>query len=179
MARKRPKEWSSQYLNQQFSAMRWLARQGLTPPEIRECRWGMVDESSRTITIKTKIFHLKYTRGTNMLLKDESEKEIKLSLKDSGQEQFFIKSRISCAWMFTAHPPKTWRKEGSREALFPVDEVEKVLQGLPLKSPSGLTILQLFANIEISNLNITKAKTKELTSKAQEADISYEPGQND
>ena len=49
------REYSLHYLNQQFSAMRWLAKQGLTPEEIREARWGMIDDAEKVITIKTYI----------------------------------------------------------------------------------------------------------------------------
>ena len=71
--------------------------------------------------------------------------------------------------MFTAHQPKTWRREGSREALFPLEVVEKMCRDLPTSNGmSVLTNMEEFARIRVSKLNITKTKSIE---QIQEADV--------
>ena len=162
-------EWPHNYLLQQFSAMRWLAKQGLSPEEIRVARWGMVDEGKRTITVQASLFHICYNSETRTMIKKITNREpIQISLKGSGHEDFFIKSRIHCAWMFTAHVPKTWRKQGSEEALFPLSIVEKCCRNIPpLNNSSVLTKIDEFGNIGISKLNITKMKTEEPIEEAE------------
>ncbi len=160
---KKPTEWGIQYLNQQYSAMRWLAKQGLTPEQIRVMRWGAVDETDRSIRIDTNFFYVKYDKKTDIAKVDTGEREIHISLKGSGHEWFFMESKIACAWMFTARPPKTWRKQGSIEALFPLEVVENCCRDLALNpSISGLTELENFGNIRVSKADITKLKTSEL-----------------
>jgi len=165
---KRPEEYSLHYLNQQYSAMRWLAKQGLTPVQIREMRWGAVDETTRTIRVVSKVFYLYHNPKTGLLSRKEEEREIHIPVTGSGHEWYFLKSKYICPWMFTAKPPKTWRREGSREALFPLAEVERACRDLVLtESTSVLTFLENFDTIELSNLNITKMETKELIEKAK------------
>lgn len=161
-------EWDLHYLNQQFSAMRWLAKQGLTPVQIREFRWGAVDEVEKTIRVVSKIFHIYHHEGSNFISRKEEEREIHIPIIGSGHEWFFLKSKYICPWMFTATPPKTWRREGSKESLFPLEVVERACRDLVLtESTSVLTFLEEFDTIELSNLNITKMETKELIEKAK------------
>lgn len=162
-------EWSHYYLQQQFSAMRWLAEQGLSPVEIREARWGMVDETDRTITLKLGVFHIHYDRGVGAIITNMTEKSpIKVPIKGSGHEWFFLKSKYKCPYIFTAHQPKTWRKQGSREALFPLSVVEKCCLGVQqINNASILTKLDKFDNIGVSKLNITKMKTEEPIKEAE------------
>ena len=164
-----PEEWDLHYLNQQYSAMRWLAKQGLTPEEIRVLRWGAIDETDHTITLKKKFFFSRLDLKTGISSTIEDEHELKIKLTGTGHEWFFLKSKVPCPWVFTAHPPKTWRREGSKEALFPLEVVEKACRDLALTdTTSVLTKMNLFDNIEISKLNITKMKT---TEQAEEAEV--------
>lgn len=163
------REWPHNYLQQQFSAMRWLAEQGFTPVEIREFRWGMVDEGDRTITVRPMIRHIHYDRNHQTIIADTIDREpIKIPIKGTGHEWFFLRSKYKCPWMFTAHEPKTWRKQGSREALFPLSVVEKCCRGIEqINNSSILTKLDKFDNIEVSKLNITKMKTEEPIEEAE------------
>lgn len=159
---------SLSYLEQEFSAMRWLAEQGLTPEEIREFRWGLVDETERTVLIKRKFVSYKYNREDGTIFRTEDIREVRVSLKGSGQEQFFLKSKTpSFFWVFTEHWPKGWRKEDAREALFPLSVVENCCRKTQITNSSTLTFIDGCANIEISKLNIHKSKTKELTREAE------------
>lgn len=154
------REWSVQYLNQQYSAMRWLAKQGLTPSEIREFHWGQVDEFAHTITIRKNVVSLMYDQESQLIFRKETERPIRISYKGSGQEWFFEKSAIpNVTWTFTAHRPKSWRKEQGREALFPLKIVEKICQNLILPKFCPLTFINDCANIEISKLNIQNLET--------------------
>lgn len=165
------REYSLHYLNQQFSAMRWLAKQGLTPEEIREARWGMVDEADKTISFETYISSALFDLKTGLIVSnpDRQRRELKIPIKGTGHEWFFLESKYMCPWMFTAHQPKTWRREGSREALFPLEVVEKMCRDLPTSNAmSVLTNNEKCARIELSKLNITKTKRIE---QIQEADV--------
>lgn len=147
--------------------MRWLAKQGLTPGEIRVLSWGAVDETTKTIEIRQKMFFIRYDLKTKVSTRLEDNKEIRIPIEGSGNEWFFLKSRFKCPWMFTAHKPKTWRKQGSEEALFPVEIVEKYCSDLtPENSISALTFVEKFDNIEVSKLNITNSKQPELIKEA-------------
>lgn len=153
------REWSVQYLNKQYAAMRWLAKQGLAPEKIRLMSWGQVDEFDRTIRVKKQITNIMYDFDTKMVYRKEYDYPIKVPYQGSGQEWFFEKSKYPCMWMFTAFIPKSWRKEQAREALFPLEVVEKICKDLRLPEFKPLTILTDSANIEVSKLNIHKSKT--------------------
>lgn len=161
------KEYDVRYLNQQFSAMRWLAMQGLEPAEIRVMRWGSVDEVDKTIRINQKMFFIRLDKETGVVSRMEDEKEIRIPIKGSGHEWFFLKSKFKCPWMFTEHPPKTWRKEGSKEALFPLEVVENACRDLATPGISVLTFAAEFGNIEVSKLNITNPKPEGLIEEAE------------
>lgn len=162
------REHSLHYLNQEFSAMRWLAKQGLTPEEIREFRWGRIDETTREITIVAKVIHCRFDRASHQLYKQESNREIKIPIKGSGHEWFFLESKTpSHFWVFTAHKPKGWRKEKAREALFPLEVVEKVCRDVQIEAKIPLKLFDDYGNIEISKLNIQKSKTVELIEEAE------------
>lgn len=149
------REHSQNYLNMQYSAMRWLAEQGLTPEEIRVFRWGQVDESERVITVRQELVSLRYDRDTRQIYRQSCFRPIRISLKGSGQEDFFIKSKTpSFFWVFTEHFPKGWRREESKEALFPLEVVEKVCKKVQNLNVSALTLLGGCGSIEISKLNI-------------------------
>lgn len=166
------REWSVQYLNQQYSAMRWLAKQGLTPEEIREFTWGQVDESEKIVKIRKVIFSIRYDRDTGHIFRQEHKKEVKISFKGSGHEWFFAESGIYNTWVFTAHRPKSWRKEQGREALFPLEVVENCCRDIvEIQSTNLLTLAVGYGNIEVSKLNIQNLKTVE---QIEEAEIKTE-----
>lgn len=175
MARKESdkREYSLHYLNQQFSAMRWLAKQGLTSEEIREARWGMVDDAEKVITIKTYISSALFNLESGTLIRKPAteRRELKIPIKGTEHEWFFLESKFMCPWMFTAHQPKTWRREGSREALFPLEVVEKMCRDLPTSNAmSVLTKIEKCATIRVSKLNITKTKSIEQIQEAHVID---------
>lgn len=166
------REWSVQYLNQQYSAMRWLAKQGLTTSEIREFHWGQVDEFTHTITIQKIVVSLMYDPNSQSIYKKQTEQPIKISYRGSGHEWFFEKSGMyNVVWTFTAHRPKSWRKEQGREALFPLEVVEKICRDLKLPEFNPLTFISDCANIEISKLNIQNLET---AGQIEEAEIVAE-----
>lgn len=166
--KKKQKEWSLRYLNQEYAAMRWLAKQGLTPEEIREFSWGKVDETEKVVKIQTKIFSLRYDSASGQTYRQESVKEVKVPIIGSGHEWFFLKSGIyNVHWMFTAHPPKSWRREKGIDALFPLEEVKRCCRDLQIQPENPLTNLDANGNIEISKLNIQKSKTVELVEEAE------------
>lgn len=158
------KHYDINYLNKQIQAMRWLYQQGLTPDEIRVLRWGSVDETTKKIRIRQKMFFIRYDLKTGVESRIEDEREIQIPIEGSGNEWFFLKSKFKCPWMFTAHEPKTWRKQGSEEALFPVTSVEKYCTDNTI---NGLTFMDMFDNIEVSKLNITNSKPQELIREAE------------
>ena len=160
---KKQTSWNTHYFNQQISAMRWLVKQGLSPVEIRTFRWGAVDETTKTIAIRSKMFFIRYNRETGIISRTEDYKEVKTPIpEDRELRHFFLKSKYMCPWMFTATPPQTWRKEESKSSLFPLEVVENYCQEVtPIESSSVLTNLDNFATIKISKLNITKLKTQE------------------
>lgn len=162
-------EYGIRYLNQQFSAMRWLAKQGMTPEEIREARWGMVDEAEKTISITSTIFNIRYDQKLNVTSRIEHQTEVKIPIKETGHEWFFLKSKFKCPWMFTAHVPKTWRKEGSREALFPLEAVQRACRGVSTSIDTNLlTKLDGRASIEVTNTNVKNMESeKEQVEEAQ------------
>lgn len=157
------RSWNKDYLQKQEEAIRWLAGQGISPVEIREMRWGSVDDGDKTLSVNTMVTVLQYDRDTGMVRRDEYEKKMKIPLLGTKCEWFFLRSKIPCAWMFTRERPKTWRKEGSKESIYSLSDVEKIC-GKLLSTPgtSKLTDSNIFDSIEVSNLNITKMKTKEL-----------------
>lgn len=165
---KKSREHSLHYLNQEYSAMRWLAKQGLTPEEIREFRWGYVDETTKEITVPSKVLHWRYDRSSNQLYRQESERKIKISIKGSGHEWFFLESKTpSHFWVFTAYMPKGWRKEVAREALFPLEVVEKCCRDVQIEAKIPLQLFADYGNIEVSKLNIQKSKPVELVEEAE------------
>ena len=164
------REYSLHYLNQQYSAMRWLAKQGLTPEEIREMTWGKVDEVTKTIKLVKKVVFIKYDPIIQSGVFDEEERELHIPIRGTGHEWFFLESKFKCPWMFTQFSPVSWRKKESRVALFPLEVVEKCCRDLlPTDRISTLTDMDFFGNIEISKLNVTKMKTAELEDKAMQA----------
>lgn len=162
------REHSLQYLNQEYAAMRWLAKQGMTPEEIRELTWGKIDEDTRTISVVSKIIHCRYDIESHQLYRQEEKREIRLPIIGSGHEWFFLKSKTpSHFWVFTAYRPKGWRKEVAREALFPLGVVEKACRDVEITTKSPLKLFDDYGNIEVSKLNIQKSKTVELIEEAE------------
>lgn len=154
--------YSLHYLNLEFAAMRWLAIQGLTPEEIRELRWGQIDETDKTIRVRQRFVSILYNSNNGQILRKEYERSTKISLIGSGCEYFFLQSKTpSLFWVFTEHRPKGWRREEGMEALFPLEIVEKCCQDLQLQNTSPLTFIDKCANMEVSKLNIHKSKTAE------------------
>lgn len=171
------RSWSPAYLQKQKEAIRWLFKQGLTPEQIREMRWGAVDEADKLLRIRAKITSISADLDSFDLTRTEYEREFQIQLRNSECEWFFLKSKIPCAWMFTRERPKTWRREGSKESLYSLPQIKAICRSFysvdPCKrftsnSINLLTNTDNFANIEISKLNITKSKTKELGKKAME-----------
>lgn len=166
MAKRSP--YSIHYLNMQFSAMRWLASQGVCPEDIREFRWGNIDETEKVVVIKKRIFNIKFDRSSKQIYQTEQEKPVKVPIKGSDQEFFFLKSKTpSHFWVFTEHFPKSWRREESKEALFPLETIESVCRDVKIQNTSPLTLIDKCANIEISKLNIHKPKNTELIEEAE------------
>lgn len=168
------RSWSPAYLQKQKEAIWWLLELGLTPEEIRVLHWGCVDDADKMFIFRTKVTFLKADLATGEIRREEYDKELKISLRGTKCEWFFLKSKIPCPWMFTRERPKTWRREGSKESLYSLAEVEKICSECSTVYPckkvesdsiSLLTNLDEFANIEVSKLNITKMKTEELESK--------------
>lgn len=162
------------YVEAQHSAMRWLVKQGLSLEEVREARWGMVDEGDKIISIPSSVTHIKYDTTTGVMFRKTTEgKTFKIPIKETGHEWFFLKSKIKCPWMFIREWPKTWRKEGSRESLYSLSEVEQICKDLDPTSinTSLLTKLPDFDRIKLSNLNITKLKTERVIEEIAEAEI--------
>lgn len=170
------RSWSPAYLQKQKEAIGWLLELGLTPEEIRVLRWGCIDDANKVFIFRTKVTYLKADLGTGEIQREECQRELKISLRGTRCEWFFLKSKIPCPWMFTRERPRTWRREGSEESLYSLAEMWEVCENLYPNRPckkleSGsiniLTNLDEFASIEVSKLNITKSKTKELESKTQ------------
>lgn len=170
------RSWSPAYLQKQKEAIGWLLELGLTPEEIRVLRWGCVDDADKVFIFRTEVTYIKADLGTGEVQREECHRELKISLKGTMCEWFFLKSKIYCAWMFTRERPRTWRREGSKESLYSLAEMQEICDSFysvgPCKAIESdsinlLTNLDEFANIEVSKLNITKSKTKELESKTQ------------
>lgn len=165
------RSWSPAYLQKQKEAMWWLLELGLTPEEIREMRWGSVDDGEKVLLIRRMVTFEKVDLKTWQIERSEYEKIFKIPLRHTECEWFFLKSKIPCPWMFTRERPKTWRREGSKESLYSLAAVEKICSETPSIDPCKclesdsinlLTKMDKFVNIEVSKLNITKSKTKEL-----------------
>lgn len=162
------RSWSDEYLREQHKAIRWLYEQGITPEEIRELRWGRVDELDKTFSVNTEVIILNFDRKTGLCRRDSYNKEFKVPLRDTECEQFFLKSKIYCAWMFTREKPTTWRREGSKKSLYSLSVIRDICGklGTPISTINALTNEDIFANIEVSKANVTKMKTKELEGEA-------------
>ena len=161
------RSWRPEYLHKQHEAMRWLVSQGFSLEEIRELRWGRVDEGERTLSVIRGVVSVQYDLATGVMRRDEHEREFKIPLKETECEWFFLRSKICCPWMFTREEPKTWRREGSAAALYSLSDIQKICgKTLPESTISELTSSSVFGNIEVSNLNITRMETKELVEKA-------------
>lgn len=164
------REYSESYLFEQISVMRWLKEQGLSVEQIRELRWGMIDETDRNIHFPTSVTSYKMDLNTGEVKGKTEVKDVLIPIKGSGHEWFFLKSKYKCPWVFTKEKPKTWRKEGSRESLYSLEDVENftkmvfspVIPQL-LEEIESLTKMLVSDNIGVSIANITKAETKEQT----------------
>ena len=160
--------WGNDYLQQEYKAMRWLADKGFSLEEIRTMTWGRVDESARAIRMVDKVTTIQLDLETGLSRRDEHEREFMLPFGGTEVEWFFRESRIFCGWMFTRERPRSWRKDKSRDSLFTPVEVKKICgKTSSNRGVSTLTNSDIFANIEVSKLNITKMKTKELVDKAR------------
>lgn len=165
------RSWDPSYLQEQYKAMAWLAKQGMTPVEMSNLTWGAVDEADKVIKINKKVVFLQADLDNDGIVRrDEYEKTFKVPLKGTECEKFFLKSTIWCGWMFTREKPRSWRKEKSVASLFTPVEIEKIIQEnsgkLDNTAINALTSEQFFDTIEVSKLNITKMKTKELEKEA-------------
>lgn len=162
------REYSESYLFEQIEAMRWLKEQGLSCEQIRDMRWGMVDETDRCIHFPTSVTSLKANLKTGEIVKNTEVKDVLIRIKESGHEWFFLKSKYKCAWMFTKQVPKSWRKEKSREDCYSLEAVENFTKGIPtsvispfIEELNELTKALEFDSIRVSIANITNPETKE------------------
>lgn len=114
------------YLKIQHGAMRWLKTLGLTHEEIRTFHWGNVVETERRIRVWREVYSLKIDMKTREIDRKTYEKEFTIPLKGTPYENFFIKSRIWCHWVFPKERPRTWRMEGSRNHLYSLSDVEEI-----------------------------------------------------
>lgn len=165
------RSWDPSYLQEQYKAMAWLAKQGMTTGEICNLTWGAVDEADKVLKIKKKVVFLQADLDNGSIVKrEEHDKDFQVPLKGTESEWFFLKSRIYCGWMFTRERPCSWRKEKSVSSLFTPVEIEKIIEEnsgkLDNTAINALTSEQVFDTIEVSKLNITKMKTKELEKEA-------------
>lgn len=155
------------YFQEQEKAMIWLTEQGCTPDEIRTMRWGAVDESDKTLTIRKNVTILELDRQSGFVKRDEYEKSFQIPLKGTKCEWFFLKSHIYCSWMFTRERPLSYKRKKSQASLFTPVEIMKICGKAGSDySINSLTNGNVFGTIELSKLNITKMKTKELGSRA-------------
>lgn len=120
------RSWSPAYLQKQKEAIGWLLELGLTPEEIRVLRWGCVDDLDKVFIFRTEVTYLKADLGIGEIKREEYPRELKISLRGTRCEEFFLKSKIPCPWMFTRERPKTWRKEGSKESLYSLSEIKAI-----------------------------------------------------
>lgn len=164
------RSYNEKYLAKQQMAIKWLAAQGMSYEEIRTATWGMVDDGDKTIAIPTRICSIRYDCETDLVFRQEHTKRVKIRLTGTENEQFFLKSKIPCTWMFTRERPRTWRKEGSKESLYSLPEIQRIIEGdeaarlnngAQQLDGSMLTKLLKFATIEVSKLNITKSEPTE------------------
>ena len=165
------RSWDPSYLQKQYEAMAWLAKQGMTPVEICNLTWGAVDEADKVFKIKKKVVFLQADLDNGGIVKrEEYDKDFRVPLKGTESEWFFLKSRIYCGWMFAREQPPSWRKEKSVSSLFTPVEIEEIIEEnsgkLDNTAINALTSEQVFDTIELSKLNITKMKTKELEKEA-------------
>lgn len=170
------RNFTDSYLYAQVSAMKWLKEQGLTPEQIKDMRWGMVDESNRCIYFPTSVTSLKMDLKTGEITKNTEIKNVPIYVKGSGHEWFFLKSKFKCAWMFTRQVPKSWRKEKSREDCYSLEAVENLTKDVftPVISPlfekiDELTKTFKFRNIRVSIANITNPEAKEQAGESAKA----------
>lgn len=162
------REWPDSYLFEQIQAMRWLKEQGLSCEQIRDMRWGMVDETDRCIHFPTPVTSLKLDRASGRVVKNSDTNEVVIRIKGSGHEWFFLKSKFRCPWMFTRGISLSWRKEKSREDCYSLEAVENFTKGIPtpvissfIEELNELTKALEFDNIKVSIANITNPETKE------------------
>lgn len=149
------------YLEEQHRAIRWLAGQGLTPEEIRVFNWGNVLEDERALRVFHKVCSIRYDLATGVVAREENEREIRIDLKGTECEHFFVKSRIWCHWAFVRERPKTWRREGSVSSLYSLYDIQRICGKLtPELSDNVLTLAGKFGTIEVSKLNITKSESQ-------------------
>ena len=162
--------YSHNYLLKEKEAMKWLKKQGLSNQQIRDMRWGMVDEDERCINFPCSITSYSYDPSTGEIKREEKDKIVKISVKGSGYEWFFLKSKYKCPWMFTKKIPRSWRKERSREACYSEDYIGVItrftsspVSPLLFDDIELLTKVLVSGNMDISIENITKTETKEQT----------------
>lgn len=156
------RSYDKKYLKEQHEVMRYLASLGVPHSEIREYTWGHVDEGDKVLKVSLPITEVTFNRKTGDVETNETMKEFKIELRGHEFEDFLLRSRINCPWMFTRERPKTWRKEGSKESLYSLSVIREICGKVGAttdKAESILTKLLKFANIEISKLNITNLKT--------------------
>ena len=166
------RSYSQNYLEKQHSAMQFLASLGVPLEEIRTYRWGMVDEGDKKLTIQTSVRFVKFNRETGKMDAEDCQKKFEIPLRGHDQQEFFLKSRIFCTWMFTRERPKTWRREGSALSLYSLPEVEKICEGVKMDVDTfgnTLTNALKFANIRVSKLNFHSLGTVGETEKGFKA----------
>lgn len=157
------RSFTKDYLKEQHEAIRWLYELGLSTADIRELRWGAVDEAEKVLKLNIPIAYLILDGKTGDIRKETETREFKISLRNHEHSDFLLKSRVYCPWMFTRERPRTWRREGSKESLYSLPDIREIC-GKPRTSEVSenvLTKLLKFGKIDISKLNITNLKNLE------------------
>lgn len=163
------REWSESYLFEQVSAMRWLREQGLDCEQIRNMRWGRVDESARTISVVVPVTSFRLDEN-GKVERETNDREITISVKGSGCEWYFLKSKFKCPWMFVRENPKRWNREETEKLLYSLQDVENFTKQIrpsvdksTLDFVDSLTKTLEFDKMKVSILNITNENLVEPT----------------
>ena len=149
------RSFSQDYLHKQHEAMRWLHEQGITTEEIRTFTLGNIDEDTKAIRIVRTEFDAKYYSGLGKIYVDQWDRELRIPVRGSGHEWFFLKSRFISLYMFTRERPKNWRKRIAAESLYSLSEIRKICakKSTPV-STNPLTFNREFAIIRGIEENI-------------------------
>ncbi len=159
------RSFSPDYLQKQHNAMRWLYSQGLKLREIQKLSFGNIDESSREVMVNRREIEARYFSGLGRVWVDSWEREVRFNVKGSGYENWFFTQKFRSCYFFTKEQPKSWRREIARNSLYSLAEIREICTAKPPISKNILTFKPEFGTIDITKLNITNLKAKELEEK--------------